>query len=289
MTDTFFLVVFVVQLIFHPNIISFLFHLQEAIDTVSKLDAIQTDIESKTLLKEMLLTANKEIRGDDESNLLTLQQRVCVHSEACVASKQEIANIEESVAQLKQTETTLKEQHLILVEQCQEEEERVGVLGFYDMNEQLIAASKETSNMNELTLQAVEEMSVVSDKIVRMVDGKKQDLEPKIRVLKEKRQHLETLQKRFNDEKAKYDGVLAESTSHRNDLMNKCSRLQKKFVEKEVMLCRNNDIDPSTLLRLPELGDMTMYRHKGQEVKQMTAFANLKKLLEVKANLVHQQ
>lgn len=233
-----------------------------------------------------MLSANKEIRGDYESNLLTLQQRVRVQSEACVASKQEIANIEEIVAQLKQTETTLKEQHLNLVEQCRKEEERVGVLGFYDMNEQLIAASKETSNMNELTLQAVDEMRVLSEKIVRMIDGNKQDLEPKVRVLKEKRQHLVTLKKRFDDEKSKYDGALAESTSHHNDLMSECSRLQKEFVEKEALLCRNNDIDASTLSRLPELGDMTTDRHNGQEVKQMMAFLSLKKLLEAKANLV---
>ena len=239
----------------------------------------------------MLLSADedKEIRGDYESNLLTLQQSVRVQSEAYVASKQEIANIEESVAQLKQTEMTLKEQHLNLAEQCRKEEERVGILGFYDMNEQLIAASKETSNMNELTLQAVDEMSAVSEKIVRMIDGNKQDLEPKVRMLKEKRQNLETLQKRYDDEESKYDGALAESTSHHNDLMSECSRLQKEFVEKEALLCRNNDIDASTLSRLPELGDMTTDRNKGQEVKQMTAFSNLKKLLEVKANLVHRQ
>jgi hypothetical protein len=247
---------------------------------------MQSDIESKTLLKEMLISANKEIRGDDASNILALQQSVRVQTEACVASKQEIANIEESVAQLKQTETTLKDQHLNLVEQCRKEEERVGVLGFYDMNEQLIAASKDTSNMNDLTLQAGEEMSAVSEKIVRFIDGNKPDLEPKVRTLKEKRQHLETLQKRFDDEKSKYDGALAESTAHHNDLMSECSRLQKEFVEKEALLCRNNDIDASTLGRLPELGDMTTDRHKGQEVKQKTAFSNLKKLLEVKANLV---
>jgi peptidoglycan hydrolase CwlO-like protein len=119
-----------------------------------------------------------------------------------------------------------------------------------------------------------------------MIDENKPDLEPKVRTLKDKRQHLETLQKRFDDEKSKYDGALAESTSHHNDLMSECSRLQKEFVEKETLLCRSNDIDASTLGRLPALGNMTTDRHKGQEVKQKTAFLNLKKLLEVKANLV---
>jgi YesN/AraC family two-component response regulator len=141
--------------------------------------------------------------------------------------------------------------------------------------------------VNELTLQAVEEINAVSEKFVRMIDGNKPDLEPKVRTLKEKRQHLETFQKIFDDEKSKYNGALAESTSHHNDLMSECSRLQKEFVEKEALLCRNNDIDASTLGRLPELGDMTADRHKGQEVKQRTAFSYfLKKLLEVKANLV---
>jgi DNA repair exonuclease SbcCD ATPase subunit len=235
----------------------------------------------------MLLSANKEIRCDDSSNLLALQESERIHSDACVASKQEILKIEESVAQLKQTEMTLNDHHLILVEQCRKEEERVGVLGFYDMNDQLIDASKETSRMNKRIIDAVEEMSAMSEKIVHMLDGKKQDLETKVRTLKEKRQQLETLQKRYKDEKEKYDGALAESTYHHKILASECSRLQKEFLEKEVLLCRNNDIDASSLERLPELVNMTTDRHKWQGVKQMTAFTNLKNLLELKANLVH--
>ena len=203
-------------------------------------------------------------------------------SEVCETSKQEIAKIQESISELRETENALKTRHLGLLEQCRKEEERGGVTGFRDIHEQLIVASMETSSMNALMSQTVEEMSDMSQKIALTLDGKKQELEPKVRQIKEKTEHFHELQRRYNNEKSKYDGALAKLTADIKVLESECSRRQKDWSEKESLLCAKDGTSTSHLATLPELGSLTKeQREQGQGINQSTEFSNLKKLLEM--------
>ncbi len=253
---------------------------------------MRDDVEGKTLSREMLVTTNNELRESTSlldreihrsynvTNFVTLQESVRLKMEVCEASEQEIAKIQEIIAELRQTENALKNQHLDLLDQCRKEEERGGVTGFQDIHEQLIAVSKETSSMNELTSQMVDEMSEMSQKIVRTLDGKKQELELKVRQIKEKREHFQELQERHKGEQANYNEALAKLTAEIRVLESECSRRQKDWLEKERLLCAKDGIATSNLATLPELGNLTKEQRE-QGVNQLAEFANLKKLLEL--------
>ncbi len=200
--------------------------------------------------------------------------------EVCEASEQQIAKIQESIAELRQTENALKNQHLDLLDQCRKEEERGGVAGFQDIHEQLIAASKQTSSMNELTSQMVDEMSEILQKIARTLLGKKQELQPKVHQIKEKREHFQELQERYKSEQAKYDEALAKMTAEIRVLKSECSRRQQDWLEKERLLCAKDGITTTNLATLSQLGNLTKERRE-QGVNQLAEFANLKKLLEL--------
>ena len=245
---------------------------------------MRDDVDGKTLFREMMVSTDNELRGSvsllDVANFVTLQESVRLNTGICEASKQEIANIQESIAELRQTDNALKNQHLDILDQCRKEEERGGVAGFQDIHEQLISVSKETSSMNELTSQMVDEISEMSQKIVRTLDEKEQELEPKVRQIKEKREHFQELQERYKSEKAKYDEALTKLTAEIRVLESECSRRQQDWLEKERLLCSKDGITTSNVATLPELGNLTKDRRE-QGVNQLTEFANLKKLLEL--------
>jgi DNA repair exonuclease SbcCD ATPase subunit len=250
---------------------------------------VRDDVEGKTLFREMIVSTDNELResvslldGDKEIHRSydVAQESVRLSTGVCEASKQEIANIQESIAELRQTENALKKQHLDILDQCRKEEERGGVAGFQDIHEQLISVSKETSSMNELTSQMVDEISEMSQKIVRTLDEKEQELEPKVRQIKEKREHFQELQERYKSEKAKHDEALTKLTAEIRVLESECSRRQKDWLEKERLLCSKDGTTTSNVATLPELGNLTKERRE-QGVNQLTEFANLKKLLEL--------
>ena len=98
------------------------------------------------------------------------------------ASKQDVAKIEESISQLKQTEESLRRQHSSILQQLRKEEEKAGISGFQDVHEKLYQTSKETDSLNKLKSQALDEISDMVQKIASSLEAKKQHLEPKVRM-----------------------------------------------------------------------------------------------------------
>ena len=95
-------------------------------------------------------------------------------------SPQEIDKLRKDISKLKSTEGELKDQHNAILDQYHEDEEKAGVVGFRDVNEQLEQTSKQTVSLNELKSQTLDEISSMIQQIAHTLEEKKQELEPKV-------------------------------------------------------------------------------------------------------------
>lgn len=152
------------------------------------------DIGDKRLFKELLISTNDELRDSLNSmnsngiqldgvrmdEFVELQKNLIMQLEVSDDSKHDIAKMQESIDELKQTDDALNIKHANVVEHFQQEEERAGVAGFQDVNNQLQRTSSQTASLNELKSQAVADISAMVQKIAATLEGKKEELEPKV-------------------------------------------------------------------------------------------------------------
>ena len=173
--------------------------MQEVNEAAKQLHAKKANTDKLRLEKELLSSTNTEIRESiytlnngneapqrsdgttvDRQEVIKIQDELKHQLKVYDDSQQEIDKLREDISKLKSTEGELKDQHNAILEQYHEDEEKAGVVGFRDVNEQLEQTSKQTVSLNELKSQTLDEISSMVQQIAHTLEEKKQELEPKV-------------------------------------------------------------------------------------------------------------
>lgn len=161
------------------------------------MNSTQKVFDAKRMERELLKSTNNELcdsiralAGDKIQRLdgtslhrhevFEFQEKLSKELKVYKESKQEIAELEQKITELKNNENGLKQQRMSLMEHFQEEEKVAGVAGFRDVNEKLEETSKQTASLNELKSQTLDEISTMVQTIADTLEDKKQELEPKV-------------------------------------------------------------------------------------------------------------
>ena len=136
------------------------------------METINEGIDAQRLSKELLLAENHDLREEirnsnvhvvDRRELDKLDENLKRNVDVYTAAKQELAPIEESIAELKKTE-----EELTRVSQSLRDED------------QLQETSAKTASVNEIKSKTLDEISAMVQAISQKLNEKKQDLEPKV-------------------------------------------------------------------------------------------------------------
>ena len=165
----------------------------------SKLRSKQEAAEKKLAEKELLISSNQKLRHSivelEESleeicrpdgtsmkrhEFKDFQENLANKLKRYEDSRIEIETMRRENLVKKRTEEILKSRHHNLEEFLKAEEERAGVIGFRDTNDQLEQASKQTIALNKLKSQTLEEISATVKKIAFTLEETKRELEPKV-------------------------------------------------------------------------------------------------------------
>lgn len=251
---------------------------KDARDAASQVQAIRKDLDKKRLFKELLLSTNSEIRETlpeeiqrpdgtsiTRQELAEFQERVDAQSKVCQESKREVTEIKASMMNLKKEHETLTSQYHKLLDRFRDEEDKAGVSGLLGVNEELQAASEQTTSLNDLKSRALEDISITVTKITNILEGKKHRLAPKIDELKQQRAKLQELEK------------------WKSDAMKEVTCLQEEWLEKE------RKYQQAKTGKRPEKLDfgarLFPEKQSDEYMKYQTAmFKNLERLLQIQSS-----
>ena len=284
-------------------------------------------------MKDLLISKNDELSrvirsldGDamiqlSDGNILSssdvaeLQERINVNRKICDNFKREVKETQKSLSDLYRTEDAIKNQQLGIVTHHQKEERIAGVTKFHDINNKLVATSKETASLNVLKTKTLEDISAMVQEISHKLEGKQHELKPKVRQLmisfslqlfsplklhllvhqieelKKKRSQFQELQKRHARDEANYYEALLTLTNDNKDLENDCSRLRQEWREKQSssqFLSMADKMKSISQLHMDlEKESLLQQQRRLSEYisHQRDMFANLKKLLDFKSKV----
>ena len=143
------------------------------------------------VLKELIESKNNELKdfiksldgiekSVSKSDLAELQENVNKNREFSDKFKLEIAAIQASVSELQNTENDIKHRHHDLLSHQQKKDRIAGVAKFNDINDKLVATSKDTVTLNTMKEKTLADISTMVQDIAKTLEVKQHELKPKV-------------------------------------------------------------------------------------------------------------
>lgn len=132
--------------------------------------------------------------------------------------RQELAELKAEHGVLQRTEEILKQRHESVQQQLQAIEQKRGISGYSDTQEELERVSALKSEMDEVKGRTLDDMSDMVKKLNAMIAEKKSALAPVIKELRPLRQKCQELTQEYDEKKAQYDSCAAGLESNRSKL-----------------------------------------------------------------------
>ncbi|XP_018412221.1 PREDICTED: intraflagellar transport protein 81 homolog [Nanorana parkeri] len=158
------------------------------------------------------------LRGDEFKRYLSkLRGKSLVFKK----KRQELADLTAECGVLQRTEQILKQRHDSLQQQLQAIEQKRGISGYSDTQEELERVSALKSEVDEMKGRTLDDMSEMVKKLNAMIADKKSALAPVIKELRPLRQQCQELTQEHDEKKAQYDSCAA-------GLESNCSKLEQE-------------------------------------------------------------
>lgn len=153
------------------------------------------------LLKDLLISENNElcniIRSLDReamvqnpdgrllsrNDIRELQESVNNNCEVRDKMKLEIVAIQARLSELQMTENSIKHQQHEMFSHRQKKDRIAGAARFNDVNDKLVATSKETASLNTMKAKTLEDISAVVQEIAKTLERKEHELKPKVSLM----------------------------------------------------------------------------------------------------------
>ncbi|KAJ1093133.1 hypothetical protein NDU88_006242 [Pleurodeles waltl] len=132
--------------------------------------------------------------------------------------RQELAELKAEHGVLQRTEEILKQRHESVQQQLQTIEQKRGISGYSNTQEELERVSALKSEMDEVKGRTLDDMSDMVKKLNAMIAEKKSALAPVIKELRPLRQKCQELTQEYDEKKAQYDSCAAGLESNRSKL-----------------------------------------------------------------------
>ncbi|XP_069475660.1 intraflagellar transport protein 81 homolog [Ambystoma mexicanum] len=147
--------------------------------------------------------------------------------------RQELAELRAEHGVLQRTEEILKQRHESVQQQLQTIEQKRGISGYSDTQEELERVSALKSEMDEVKGRTLDDMSDMVKKLNAMIAGKKSALAPVIKELRPLRQRCQELTQEYDEKKAQYDSCAAGLESNRSKLEQEVRGLREENAQGE--------------------------------------------------------
>ncbi|XP_002742265.1 intraflagellar transport protein 81 homolog [Saccoglossus kowalevskii] len=155
------------------------------------------------------------LKGDDFKRYVNkLRGKSTVYKK----KRQELAELRAEYGVLSRTEEILKQRDTHISNALSHLENRKGVAGYHDTQEELEKVSAIKSELDEMKGKTLEDMSEMVRKLTQTIAAKKTDLAPVIKELRPLRQRCQELQQVYDEKKAAYDSMAAGLESNRSKL-----------------------------------------------------------------------
>ncbi|XP_068101352.1 intraflagellar transport protein 81 homolog isoform X2 [Hyperolius riggenbachi] len=192
----------------------------------TKAEELQEAKEEIANLEREIAQKSSQARDTDGSEMLRgdeFKRYVSkLRSKSLVFKKkrQELADFTAECGVLQRTEQILKQRLDNLQQQLQGVEQKRGISGFSDTQEELERVSVLKSEVDEIKGRTLDEMSDMVKKLNSMIADKKTALAPVIKELRPLRQQCQELTQEYDEKKAQYDSCAA-------GLESNCSKLEQ--------------------------------------------------------------
>ncbi|KAG8455996.1 hypothetical protein GDO86_001979 [Hymenochirus boettgeri] len=147
--------------------------------------------------------------------------------------RQELSELTVEYGILQRTEEILKQQHDNTQQQLQIIEQKKGILGYSDTQEELERVSALKSEVDEMKGKTLDDMSEMVKKLNSKIADKKSALAPVIKELRPLRQRCQELTQEHDENKTQYDGCAAGLESNRSKLEQDVRALREECSQAE--------------------------------------------------------
>ncbi|XP_073532399.1 intraflagellar transport protein 81 homolog isoform X1 [Phyllobates terribilis] len=188
--------------------------LQEAKEEIANLEREITQKSSQSRDTD----GSEMLRGDEFKRYVSkLRGKSLIFKK----KRQELAELTAEYGVLQRTEQILKQRHDSMQQQLQTIEEKRGISGYTDTQEELERVSALKSEVDEMKGRTLDDMSNMVKKLNSMIEAKKSALAPVIKELRPLRQKCQELTQEYDEKKAQYDSCAA-------GLESNCSKLEQE-------------------------------------------------------------
>nr|XP_033811129.1 intraflagellar transport protein 81 homolog isoform X2 [Geotrypetes seraphini] len=205
----------------------------------AKADELQEAKEDITNLeKEMAIKASQTrefdgtevLKGDEFKRYVS---KLRGKSTVFKKKRQEIAELRAEHGVLQRTEEILKQRHEVVQEQMQAIEQKRGISGYSDTQEELERISALKSELDEMKGRTLNNMSEMVKKLHTLLAERKSALAPVLKELRILRQKYQELTQEYDEKKAQYDSCAAGLESNRSKLEQEVRGLQEECAQGE--------------------------------------------------------
>ncbi|XP_004910569.1 intraflagellar transport protein 81 homolog [Xenopus tropicalis] len=179
------------------------------------------------------IDGSEVLRGDEFKHYVS---KLRFKSSVYKKKRQELAELSAENGVLQRTEEILKQRHENIQQQLQAIEQKKGILGYSDTQEELERVSALKSEVDEMKGRTLDDISDMVKKLNSRIAEKKSGLAPVIKELRPLRQRCQELTQEHDDKKAQYDSCAAGLESNRSKseqevrgLREECSQLESQY------------------------------------------------------------
>ncbi|KAM4809017.1 intraflagellar transport protein 81 homolog [Rhinophrynus dorsalis] len=179
------------------------------------------------------IDGSEVLRGDEFKHYVS---KLRYKSSVFKKKRQELAELSVEYGILQRTEEILRQRHDSMQHQLQAIEQKKGILGYSDTQEELERVSALKSEVDEMKGRTLDDMSDMVKKLNSMIADKKSALAPVIKELRPLRQRCQELTQEHDEKKAQYDSCAAGLESNRSKLeqdvrglQEECSHAESQF------------------------------------------------------------
>ncbi|XP_075034432.1 intraflagellar transport protein 81 homolog [Mixophyes fleayi] len=193
----------------------------------TKAEELQEAKEEIANLEKEIAQKSSQARDTDGSEMLRGDEfkryvsKLRGKSLAFKKKRQELAELTAECGVLQRTEQILKQRHDSMQQQLQTVEQKRGISGYSDTQEELERVSILKSEVDEMKGRTLDDMSDMVKKLNSMISNKKTALAPVIKELRPLRQKCQEMTQEYDEKKAQYDSCAA-------GLESNCSKLEQE-------------------------------------------------------------
>ncbi|KAM4707425.1 intraflagellar transport protein 81 homolog [Discoglossus pictus] len=200
--------------------------LQEAKEEIANLEK---EISQKSN-QSRDLDGSEVLRGDEFKRYVS---KLRGKSSVFKKKRQELAELSAEYGVLQRTEEILKQRHDSMQQQLQAIEQKRGISGYSDTQEELERVSTLKSEVDEMKGRTLDDMSEMVKKLNFMIADKRSALAPVIKELRPLRQKCQELTQEYEEKKSQYDSCAAGLESNRSKLEQDVRGLQEECSQAE--------------------------------------------------------